>query len=127
MIKRISKIIVVTIALLVLFFSGTYMILLNSEPYRIAKEYNTDSELLFEHVGKLTGQRAAFLGSSVRSSEFDGYAEMMIKIKGERKSGTVYLQMKREVGVWNVVQGNLKLPDGQIVILKDKVLSNKSL
>ena len=102
---------VVTI-LLICFFSGLYVIGLRSEPYTFAAKFIKENKIVIEKLGELKSSHLAFFGYSVRYNGPDGHAEYKIYVKGETGKGTVYLNLRKSAGIWNVEKGNLVLENG---------------
>lgn len=105
-------IILITIILIVCFFSGLYILGTQNEAYKFALRFINSNMTVMNSIGSLKSSRLAFFGYSIRYSGPHGYAEYKILVTGERGKGTVYLNLEKSAGVWEVKKGNLVLEKG---------------
>jgi hypothetical protein len=110
--RKLISIIAVTVIILISFFSVLYVIGIRSEPYAVAIDFIRSNTVITERLGELEYIRLAFFGYSVRYHGPNGYAEYKIYVIGNAAKGTVYLDLIKSVGIWDVVKGNLLLADG---------------
>ncbi|HEY6873337.1 MAG TPA: cytochrome c oxidase assembly factor Coa1 family protein [Geobacteraceae bacterium] len=110
--KKLITIITVVTILLTCFFSGLYVIAIRSEPYSFAVKFIKENKIVIEKLGELKSSHLAFFSYSVRYNGPDGHAEYKIYVTGETRKGTVYLNLIKSAGLWDVVKGNLELENG---------------
>lgn len=113
--KRILRIGIITLFLVSLFFISLYVYAIRSEPYAAAVNYLTQSDEIRESLGPMTSFRLPFLGYSVRYDGSHGNAEYKIIVKSERAD--IYLTIEKSVGVWEIVEANMVLENGEIISL----------
>lgn len=115
--KKMLTILGITLILIICFFAGLYMLAVRSEAYRFALEFIDNNKLISQNIGPLKNQRLALFGYSVRQKGSQGHAEYKILVKGEKGEGIVYLELKKSVGIWKVIQGNLVPDNGNALAL----------
>ncbi len=115
--KKLLKITITTFILLTCFFLAIYLFCVKGEPYTFALNYLDSNKLIEEEIGSITSKRLAFFGYKVSNSVLVGSAEYKIYVKGEHSEGAVYLKMKKSVGTWKVLEGNLVVNDGKTISL----------
>lgn len=115
--KKVLTIIAITIILIACFFVGLYVLGTHSEPYKFAVKFINDNPKVTNSIGPLKDSRLAFFGYSVRYSGPSGHAEYKIFVTGEKGRGTVYLNLDKSAGIWDVTKGNLLLENGASIPL----------
>jgi hypothetical protein len=110
--NKLLTIIFITIILIFCFFGGLYIVGTQGEAYKFAVKFIGDNRAITDSIGQLKDSRLAFFGYSVRYSGPHGNAEYKIIVTGEKGKGTVYLNLEKSVGIWEVIKGNLVLEDG---------------
>ena len=96
---------------------GSYFLTIKTEGYSFSVTTLHKSLIVREAVGPLKNMRLAFTEYSVRHSGPNIYAEFKIYITGEKRKGTVYLNVKKDIGVWQVVKGSLILDNKETISL----------
>lgn len=107
--KKLITIIAVVTVLLICFFSALYVMGIRSEPYAFAAKFIKENKIVMAKLGELKNSRLAFFGYSVRYNGPDGHAEYKIYVTGETGKGTVFLNLRKSAGLWNIEKGNLVL------------------
>lgn len=115
--NKVLTIIFTTVILIVCFSIGMYVLGTNVEPYKVAVKFINDSPKVSSSIGPLKSCHLAFFGYSVRYHGPSGHAEYKIFVTGEKGRGTVYLNLERLVGIWEVKKGNLLLENGVAIPL----------
>ncbi len=115
--KMLITFVITIILLMICFFVSIYLLCVKGEPYTFAVKYLDSNKLIEEEIGIIASKRLAFFGYKVSNSVLVGSAEYKIYVKGEHNEGAVYLKMKKSVGTWKVLEGNLVLNDGKTILL----------
>lgn len=115
--NRVFKILIITATLVGLMFSSLYIYGIKSEPYKIATNYIKQSEEIRKTLGSLISCRLAIFGYSVRYSGPNGIANYEIVVKGEKRNASVYINMKKSVGIWEILKANMITEDGETISL----------
>jgi len=115
--NKVLTIFAVTIILIACFFGGLYYLGTRGEAYKFAIKFISDNPKVTNSIGPLKDSRLAFFGYSVRYSGPSGHAEYKIFVTGEKSRGTVYLNLEKSAGIWEVKKGNLLLENGASIPL----------
>ena len=115
---KIYKIILTYLILLILFFTGLYVFGVSREPYKYSTKYILNNQLIISNLGKIHDYHLSFLGYSYRTYGAGGRAKYNIVVKGDLGNGVVALELKKQSGVWSVINGNLKFEDETINLME---------
>lgn len=115
--NKVLKIILTTVILIGCFNVALYVLGTQGEPYKIAVKFIKENPNVTSRIGSLKSSRLAFFGYSVRYHGPSGHAEYKIFVIGEKGTGTVYLNLEKSAGVWEIRKGNLFLEDGASIPL----------
>lgn len=113
--NKVLIIIAITVGLIVCFWGGLYIFGTQSEAYKFAVKFIGDNKAVMNSIGPLKNSRLSLFGYSVRYNGPHGNAEYEIIVAGEKGKGTVYLNLEKSAGVWEVIKGNLVLEDGMSI------------
>ena len=115
--NKVLSIIFITIILIFSFFGGLYILGTQGEAYKFALRFINGNSTVMNNIGLLRSSRLAFFGYSLRYSGPHGNAEYKIIVTGEKGKGTIYLNLEKSAGVWEVIKGNLVLENGESISL----------
>lgn len=113
--KKLAKTFVISIVVVIAFFSALYIVGLTSEPYKMAQEFICSNATIKSHIGKNVDAGLALFGYSMRFTGPHGWAEYEINVKGEKGHGKVYVTMQKVLGKWDVKQAQLELPEHRYI------------
>jgi hypothetical protein len=116
-INRIFIWLLATFGLLIIFFSGFYLIAISADPYKTALHFIDHNATLCGELGHLKSRRLSFFGYSVRYDGLEGNASYKISLTGEKCDGTVYVDLEKSIGQWQVSRANLVSDNGGIIPL----------
>jgi hypothetical protein len=89
-----------------------------SEPYHIAENYiRLDPVVQFE-LGPVSGIDFYRWGYRLNYAGPEGSGRFALNVKGTRGRGTVFVTMRRHLGVWQVSTADLREASGRIVTLR---------
>jgi hypothetical protein len=89
-----------------------------SEPYQIAENYVRTDPLIEEELGTIGGVGLKILGNKLTNDGREGSARFALGVEGTRGSGTVFVAMRRHLGVWQVNGADLREASGRTVTLR---------
>ena len=104
----VRRFIIITIAVITVIFLvmavGMFFLITHSDAYRVASDFLRSSD----DIRKVVGDSVTLGGiptGYVETSNGDGRAEIIVKVKGDMGSTHVRLYLVREAGDWRVVGG----------------------
>jgi len=83
-----------------------------SEPYQVATEYVSTHAQVIAEIGRVTGFGFWPDGYIMLTGAVDN-ADLSIDVKGERGSGTLYVQLERRSGEWPIMRASFETSSGQ--------------
>lgn len=98
--------IVLLIAFSGLMYGATPWMAKHAEPYPVALSFIEHDPAVLEKTGEIEKISIGFTGFSIEYRGPDGTAKYAFLLKGKKGNGTVYLQLKKELGVWTVTKSN---------------------
>jgi hypothetical protein len=101
----------VAIVFSLLFMMG--QILLRGQVFTVAAGYLHSSKTLTDSLGQILDIRIS-LRSTIQINGLSGHAQYKLRIKGEKATGTAYVDMAKQAGAWSVRKANLIMPNGEI-------------
>jgi hypothetical protein len=121
MVKSLNKYvkqILITLFLVTLVCGGIYILTINGESYKYSLEYLKRNKQIVEAIGEIKTIRLSFSGKSfVTTNAKEGNADYTIVVHGEKEKGIVSLVLKRNMGKWRVVRGDLVYGGGKDISL----------
>jgi len=90
-----------------------YLFEINSEAYKYSKKFIERNLLIREHLGEIRNTRLAFFEYGESYNGTKGKADFKLYVQGDKKSGEVFLELKKALGDWKVIGGKLKLATGE--------------
>lgn len=102
-----SKIIgIICLLLLTTPFIG-YFIAKTSDPFQHARDVVFHSTVVRENLGEVISIKLAPFGYGVKYSGTQGEANFEIEVTGAERNGTLFVNLERDLGVWDIVGARL--------------------
>ncbi|MEW5725360.1 MAG: cytochrome c oxidase assembly factor Coa1 family protein [Thermodesulfobacteriota bacterium] len=115
--KRYIKYIVMFLIIAVLSQIVYYFLCCRSDGYSESIMFLKNNDIIYHKIGKINKYYLFPFGCLIWYTGIDGIAEYKIILKGTKTNGTVYIKLRKTVGVWNVSESNLILENDEIVPL----------
>jgi hypothetical protein len=116
--RRLPVMVVVMSLLLIIFFVVIHIFAQRTEAYKAAVIFIQENEVFKSHLSDLESEKLSFSGYHIMNSGSSGHADFKINVTAKNGIGSVYLNLKKGVGVWTVVRANLILENGTVITLR---------
>ncbi len=113
-----KKKLIITIGLLVIFFTGFHLLISNSEGFAVSSKYLWDNSEVNRLVGNISKTSLIPLTSDLKEEGNEGIASYHIKIVGNTCSAEGVVTSVKTNGKWKVHKAHLILENKDIIILK---------
>ncbi|MEK2644829.1 cytochrome c oxidase assembly factor Coa1 family protein [Bdellovibrio sp. BCCA] len=112
------KKLIITVALLVVFFAEFHLLVANSDGVDVASKYLRDNSEVRKVVGAVSKTSLIPLASELKDYGREGSATYHIKIIGTNGAAEGIVTSIKTDGMWKVDKAHLLLEDKDIIILK---------
>lgn len=91
----------------------------SSEAYTVAVQALKENPEVQDKMGEI--QETGFpLGAYTQNDQGSGDAAFVMSVKGAKASGQYQVEMKRSSGVWRIVNGKVRLANGETIDVSDR-------
>lgn len=100
-------------------FGVAHLLVMNGEAYEYGRHFVANDPRVVNVTGRQTQQRLSLLsGFHFAFGDFDGEASLTLRVKSERGTFEIPIELKKERGKWHVVSAKAIADDGntQVVI-----------
>lgn len=111
--KKLSKIILIVFILIIISFITAYFVTKKTEAYKIAHNFIISNKNLTDKIGEIKTVRLAFFGYMQEYKGPEGKAVFEFLVEGSKTNGSVYISLKKEVGIWRVPEANFVTDDSK--------------
>lgn len=98
----------------------SYLIIINSTPYEIARNIIKQSPVVQKELGEVANIRLSPVGYAAGFGSSDGYADLELSVKGQRAAGKVEIDLDQKGDSWRVLRAVLITSDGRKVDITDE-------
>jgi hypothetical protein len=102
-------------------FVLSHMVAISSTPFTKACDFALHDKIVQAQLGDVKGCKLGWWsGYSISFGGLEGTAEFDLDLGGRKQNGELFVEMRAEMGEWNITAARLKLTNGNFIRLIDR-------